>query len=171
MLFYAVCLDISLHFMYVPAMLLGERWKPENAEFWASYKLPPISCWEAGSHGFVFLIFMYMKFLIIWRFFRLWALFDGMNCPENMNRCINNNYTFSGFWRSWHRSLNEWIVRYMYKPLGGTDYIAITVWPIFIFIAIWHDLWWRWVVWALCNCVFMVIEVSILHFASTPKVN
>lgn len=52
-----------------------------------------------------------LQLLIPWRFFRLWALLDGMDPPENMVRCMANNYSCSGFWRSWHRSYNLWIVR------------------------------------------------------------
>ena len=33
-----------------------------------------------------------LQFLVIWRFFRFWALTDGMQVPENMLRCICNNY-------------------------------------------------------------------------------
>ena len=47
-----------------------------------------------------------LKFLLIWRFNRLWALIDGIEAPENMNRCMSDNYSFEGFWRSWHRGYN-----------------------------------------------------------------
>ena len=30
-----------------------------------------------------------------------------------MKHCINNNYSFAGFWRLWHATLNKWIIRYM----------------------------------------------------------
>lgn len=53
-----------------------------------------------------------LQLLIPWRFFRLWALADGIDPPENMVRCMVNNYSALGFWRSWHRSYNLWIVRY-----------------------------------------------------------
>ncbi len=33
-----------------------------------------------------------LQFLVVWRFFRMWALADGMQVPENMLRCICNNY-------------------------------------------------------------------------------
>ncbi len=33
-----------------------------------------------------------LQFLVIWRFFRMWALVDGIQVPENMLRCICNNY-------------------------------------------------------------------------------
>lgn len=52
------------------------------------------------------------QLLIPWRFFRLWALLDEIDPPENMVRCMANNYSTLGFWRSWHRSYNLWIVRY-----------------------------------------------------------
>jgi hypothetical protein len=52
------------------------------------------------------------KLLIPWRFFRLWALADGIDPPENMVRCMANNYSALGFWRSWHRSYNLWVIRY-----------------------------------------------------------
>jgi D-alanyl-lipoteichoic acid acyltransferase DltB (MBOAT superfamily) len=51
------------------------------------------------------------KLLVPWRFFRLWALADGIDPPENMVRCMANNYSTLGFWRSWHRSYNLWTVR------------------------------------------------------------
>ena len=34
----------------------------------------------------------WLKFLIIWRFFRLAALAAGVDAPENMRRCFANNY-------------------------------------------------------------------------------
>ena len=33
---------------------------------------------------------MWLKFLIIWRFARLWALCDGIEVVENMQRCVCN---------------------------------------------------------------------------------
>lgn len=34
---------------------------------------------------------MHMQFIVIWRFFRLAALVDGVEVPENMTRCMSNN--------------------------------------------------------------------------------
>ena len=36
---------------------------------------------------------------------------DGVDPPENMVRCMANNYSPLGFWRSWHRSYNLWVVQ------------------------------------------------------------
>ena len=63
-----------------------------------------------------------------------------MDVPENMNRCVHNNYNFEGFWRSWHRGFNQWLLRYIYFPLGGSKNKVWNIWIVFTFVAIWHDL-------------------------------
>ena len=35
---------------------------------------------------------MWLKFTVIWRFFRLAALAAGIDAPENIRRCFANNY-------------------------------------------------------------------------------
>lgn len=42
--------------------------------------------------GFWVLCFMWLKFATIWRFFRLAALLEGVEPPDNMRRCFANNY-------------------------------------------------------------------------------
>eukprot|EP01105_Mastigella_eilhardi_P013655 TRINITY_DN3109_c0_g1_i2.p1 TRINITY_DN3109_c0_g1~~TRINITY_DN3109_c0_g1_i2.p1 ORF type:complete len:489 (+),score=105.54 TRINITY_DN3109_c0_g1_i2:28-1467(+) len=145
---YFLGVEIVLHFEYVYGITQSDVWKTHRGG-------------ELLFGGMFTLNFMYMKFLIIWRLFRMLALLDGVDSPENMTRCVNNNFTFTGFWRSWHGSLNEWIVRYMYLPLGGRKYQVFSIWFIFVFIGIWHDLMWRWVAWALINCLFFTLEIAI----------
>ena len=60
-----------------------------------------------------------------------------------MLRCVNNNYTFAGFWRQWHATLNKWILRYIYIPLGGSSSQKWSMWVIFSFVGLWHDLWYH----------------------------
>ncbi len=38
------------------------------------------------------LSFMWLKFTVVWRFFRLAALAAGIDAPENIRRCFANNY-------------------------------------------------------------------------------
>lgn len=42
--------------------------------------------------------------------------------------------------------------------MGGRDKRFISVWFIFIFVAIWHDIEWKLLLWGLLNSVFYVIE-------------
>lgn len=108
---------------------------------------------------------VWLKLLVIWRFFRLWAMLDGICPTENMERCITNVYSGMAFWRSWHRSFNQWIVRYMYIPLGGSRRAPWNIWPIFTFVAIWHDLRLHLLVWSWLICLFILPE-ALLGWAS-----
>eukprot|EP00877_Chromochloris_zofingiensis_P001841 jgi/Chrzof1/11658/Cz06g04030.t1 len=107
------------------------------------------------------MLFVWLKFLVIWRFFRFFALADGMDVPENMTRCICNNYDIVGFWKNWHASYNQWLVRYMYIPLGGAGWRLLNVWPIFTFVAVWHDLEWRLMSWAWLMALLVAPEMLV----------
>ena len=76
------------------------------------------------------------QLLLPWRLFRLWALMDELDPPENMIRCMADNYSALGFWRAWHRSYKFWIVRYFYILLGGARHLAATSILIFTFVAL-----------------------------------
>jgi hypothetical protein len=57
----------------------------------------------------------------------------------------------------------------MYVPLGGRGTIAVTVWIIFAFIGLWHDLLFRWLAWALLNAVFFTLEIAVVMFFSSKR--
>ena len=118
-----------------------------------------LSASEIAVVSYMTLKMMWLKFLLIWRLFRMWALFDGVAPPENMLKCMSNNYSLEGFWRGWHASFNKWILSYMYLPMGGKAHKIWSVWVIFLFVAIWHDLEFKLVAWGVLNSVFLVIEV------------
>ena len=124
---------------------------------------------ELALLGFYLLNALWIKFAIIWRFARFFALLDGVEVPENMTRCMNNNFTISGFWRNWHRSFNKWIVRYMYIPLGGRDTQLLNVFPIFLFVSVWHDMELHLLKWGLLMAVFITPEVLISRYFSSQK--
>eukprot|EP00808_Paulinella_micropora_P007800 g73130.t1 len=95
---------------------------------------------QMASFAYMNLKMIWMKFLLIWRLFRLWAILDGIVPVENMNRCISNNIgTISAFWRAWHRSFNRWLVRYVYVPVGGRGRRVLGYFVTFTFVAVWHD--------------------------------
>ncbi len=64
-----------------------------------------------------------------------------------------------GFWRNWHASFNQWLVRYLYVPLGGACWRAANVWAVFTFVAAWHDLEWRLLGWAWIMALVMAPEM------------
>jgi D-alanyl-lipoteichoic acid acyltransferase DltB (MBOAT superfamily) len=148
-------MEIMIHYMYMVAIFKAQ---PD----WTEYTPAQLS-----MLGFFNLKHIWLKLLLPWRFFRLWALLDGIDPPENMVRCMSNNYSVTQFWRGWHRSFNKWVLRYLYIPLGGSavpgiwgkaraiaNYLAV-----FTFIAIWHDIQLRLLMWGWLITIFVVPEI------------
>ena len=152
--------EIFLHLFYVCATSTH----PDNTHIWENFSLRHI-----GMMSFIELVFLWFKFLLIWRIPRSWALLDGIEVPENMNRCVCNNYNFEGFWRSWHRGFNQWLIRYLFIPLGGSKYKLINIWVVFSFVAIWHDMNINLVIWAWGICIALMPEMLIRWFFWRPK--
>ncbi|XP_078431508.1 MBOAT (membrane bound O-acyl transferase) family protein [Wolffia australiana] len=146
-IFCFLLLEFITHFFYYNSMATSGLWR----------RLSPLDIFIIG---YGVLNFMWLKFLLIWRYFRLWALIGGIEAPENMPRCINNCHDLETFWKSWHASYNKWLVRYLYIPLGGSQRKLLNVWVIFTFVAIWHDLEWKLLSWAWLTCFFMIPEIA-----------
>jgi protein-cysteine N-palmitoyltransferase HHAT len=152
-------MEIMLHYIYVVA-ISGSH--PE----WEVY-----TPFQLSMLGYFNLHIIWLKLLLPWRFFRLWSLIDGVDPPENMVRCMSNNYSALAFWRGWHRSFNRWIVRYIYIPLGGSGGGPSTpgLWgtirtimnflAVFTFVALWHDINLRLLMWGWLITLFVLPEV------------
>ncbi|KAF7355629.1 hypothetical protein MSAN_01480200 [Mycena sanguinolenta] len=140
-------MEFILHFMYVVAIKDSKAWTGDTAA-------------QIAMIGFWNLIIVWLKLMIVWRFFRLWAMAAGIEAPENMIRCMANNYSVFGFWRSWHRSYNLWLLRYIYIPVGGTTHNQIlNTLLVFTFVALWHDLTFRLLAWGWLVSLFIVPEL------------
>lgn len=150
-----LCMELLLHYIYTVAIF---KVKPD----WSVYTPS-----QLGMLGYFNLHVIWLKLMIPWRFFRLWALIDKIDPPENMVRCMSNNYSALAFWRGWHRSYNRWVVRYIYIPLGGSS--ARGVWgkirsivnylAVFTFVALWHDINLRLLMWGWLITLFVLPEV------------
>ena len=147
-------MELILHFNYVGAI---SKANPVWGEYTAS---------QLSLLSFMNLHIIWLKLLIPWRLFRLWALVDGIDPPENMVRCVSNNYSTQLFWRSWHRSYNRWLIRYIYVPLGGSSFRTwrqaarsiLTYLLVFTFVALWHDIQMRLLIWGWLIVLFMAPE-------------
>jgi protein-cysteine N-palmitoyltransferase HHAT len=100
---------------------------------------------------------------------------DGIETPENMLRCMSNNYSALAFWRAWHRSFNRWIIRYIYIPLGGSNKPIVNTLAVFTFVAFWHDISLKLLVWgwlALQRYVQLIEMHKVVHreFISNPQI-
>lgn len=146
-------LEVILHLFHVCAI--------KSASAWHS-SFTPLAF---SGIAFFNLKIIWLKLLIIWRFARFFALCDGIDPPENMIRCMSNNYSTLKFWRSWHRSFNLWILRYLYIPLGGRATSNWNIFPIFVFVAIWHDVNWQLLAWG-CLIPLIILPEILANFIS-----
>ncbi|GAP88723.2 putative glycerol:H+ symporter [Rosellinia necatrix] len=149
-------MEILLHFNYVQAI---SKFSPRWADFTAA---------QLFVLSYFNLHMIWLKLLLPWRFFRLWSLVDGIDPPENMVRCVSNNWSTLAFWRSWHRSFYRWSLRYIYVPLGGSSFRSardaarsvLTYVLVFTFVALWHDIQLRLLIWGWLIVFFMLPEMA-----------
>jgi D-alanyl-lipoteichoic acid acyltransferase DltB (MBOAT superfamily) len=170
-------MEIMLHYIYVNAILKAS---PE----WLIY-----TPFEISMLAYFKLKFTWLKLLIIWRFSRFWALMDGIDPPENLLRCMTNNFSVLGFWRGWHRSFNRWVIRYIYLPAGGgtlnisrrsstslghhtfrvhARQVGI-LFVVFTFSAIWHEINLRLLLWGWLITIFLLPETILVRWASVKN--
>ncbi|KAI5784840.1 glycerol uptake protein 1 [Pyronema domesticum] len=142
-------MELALHYIYVVAIS-----KTSSRGSWAG-DTPA----QLAMIGYFNLHIIWLKLLIPWRFFRLWSLVDGIDPPENMLRCMSNNFSALAFWRAWHRSFNRWIVRYIYIPLGGAKRPVINMAAVFTFVALWHDISLKLLAWGWLVVLFVIPEI------------
>ena len=150
-------MEIMIHLFWVVAI--------KDTKAWVGFS--PIQIYGLGFYN---LKLIWLKLMIIWRFFRLWAMLDGVETIENMFRCMSNNYSGMEFWRDWHRSYNRWLVRYLYVPLGGKKYYILNLFAVFTFVAIWHDIELRLLAWGWLIVLFIVPELVVTKLSCTPQV-
>ncbi|KAK4518315.1 Chitin synthase, class 7 [Mucor velutinosus] len=149
-------MEFTLHYLYVVAISKAKAWDGAS----------PL---ELSMVGYFNLVIIWMKLLIPWRFFRLWSLADGIWVEENMVRCMSNNFSAQRFWKSWHRSFNRWTIRYIYIPLGGSKYFAFSMWVVFTFVALWHDIELKLLAWGWLICLFLLPEIIATRLFSEKK--
>lgn len=148
-------MELILHFIYVGAISLAYP-------VWSDYTAAELSLLSYFS-----LMIIWLKLLLPWRLFRLWSLIDGIDPPENMVRCVSNNFSTLHFWRAWHRSYNRWLIRYIYIPLGGAKFTSlkrsvrsvVTYILVFTFVALWHDIQLRLLIWGWLIVLFLIPEI------------
>ena len=85
----------------------------------------------------------------------------GFKFPEN----FNNPYTsrsITEFWKRWHMTLGNFIMNYLYIPLGGNrkgkGRTYLNLWICFLLSGLWHGASWNFVLWGAFHGFFIVLE-------------
>ncbi|KAK5992471.1 Glycerol uptake protein 1 [Cladobotryum mycophilum] len=140
-----LAMELVLHYDYVGAI-------SKAAPVWSDYTAAQLSLLS-----FFNLHIIWLKLLLPWRLFRLWSLVDGIDPP-----------------RTWS---DAWLIRYLYVPLGGSSFrtwqaaakSTATYLMVFTFVALWHDIKLRLLIWGWLIVIFMVPEWTASYFFPKRK--
>ena len=85
----------------------------------------------------------------------------GFRFPEN----FNNPYTsksITEFWKRWHITLGNFIMHYLYIPLGGNrkgkGRMYLNLWLCFLLSGLWHGASWNFVLWGAFHGLFICLD-------------
>ena len=85
----------------------------------------------------------------------------GFKFPENFNNPYISQ-SVSEFWKRWHITLGNWMMDYLYIPLGGNRKgkrrTYLNLWIVFFLSGLWHGAAWTFVAWGAFHGLFIVID-------------
>lgn len=77
------------------------------------------------------------------------------------------------FWKHWHRSFNQWILRYLYIPLGGSRVNllrrVLNIILIFTYVALWHGICVKLLLWSLFILMSFIPELFLRSFINRKR--
>ncbi|KAL8603618.1 hypothetical protein ACOMHN_005560 [Nucella lapillus] len=152
--FLRVCLwfcfnNIMLHFLLFSAC--GEE----------ASALQGADKWTIITTAYLIGQFMTNKYAVIYGSMQQTARLDGLVLAENP-LCISYIYAYSDMWKSFDPGLYSCLKRYIFIPLGGSQsgvlrkQTALLV--TFCFMGLWHGGGYRYMIWALINCIELGLE-------------
>ena len=122
-----------------------------------------------------------LTFAILLYGFRIYLDFSGysdiaigsarlfsIRVPENFLHPYRQA-NISAFWRNWHVSLYNWLIDYVFIPLGGSRVVfgrvLLNIMAVMLVSGIWHGAAWNFILWGAWHGVLLVI-----HKVYTDKV-
>jgi D-alanyl-lipoteichoic acid acyltransferase DltB (MBOAT superfamily) len=85
----------------------------------------------------------------------------GFAFPRNF-RLPYTARSITEFWRRWHISLSQWLLDYLYIPLGGSRAAPIATYRnlclVFLACGLWHGANWTFVIWGAHHGAFLILE-------------
>nr|XP_044997502.1 protein-cysteine N-palmitoyltransferase HHAT isoform X2 [Jaculus jaculus] len=133
--------------------------------------LEVVSCWTLGGLALAHVLFFYVKYLVLFGVPALLMRLDGLS-PPPLPRCVSTMFSFAGMWRYFDVGLHNFLIRYVYIPLGGSKHgllgTLLSTAMTFAFVSYWHgsyeDLW----CWAGLNWLGVTVESAARRLLETP---
>ena len=85
----------------------------------------------------------------------------GFRFPENFNDPYTSR-SVTEFWKRWHMTLGNFIMNYLYIPLGGNrkgkGRMYLNLWLCFLLSGLWHGASWNFVLWGAFHGLFICAD-------------
>ena len=85
----------------------------------------------------------------------------GFKFPENFNDPYTSR-SVTEFWKRWHITLGNFIMNYLYIPLGGNrkgkGRMYLNLWLCFLLSGLWHGASWNFVLWGAFHGLFICAD-------------
>ncbi|XP_014638810.1 PREDICTED: protein-cysteine N-palmitoyltransferase HHAT isoform X5 [Ceratotherium simum simum] len=151
--------ELMVHLMYMHAI------------YSSTPLLGAVSSWTLGGLALAQVLFFYVKYLVLFGVPALLMRLDGLT-PPPLPRCVSTMFSFTGMWRYFDVGLHNFLIRYVYIPVGGSQHgllgtlfsTALT----FAFVSYWHggyDYLWCW---AALNWLGVTVENGVRRLVETP---
>ena len=92
----------------------------------------------------------------------------GFKFPENFNDPYTSR-SVTEFWKRWHMTLGNFIMNYLYIPLGGNrkgkGRMYFNLWLCFLLSGLWHGASWNFVLWGAFHGLFICADKLFLKNA------
>jgi len=92
----------------------------------------------------------------------------GFRFPENFNDPYTSR-SVTEFWKRWHMTLGNFIMNYLYIPLGGNrrgkGRMYFNLWLCFLLSGLWHGASWTFVLWGAFHGLFICADKLLLKDA------
>ena len=92
----------------------------------------------------------------------------GFRFPENFNDPYTSR-SVTEFWKRWHMTLGNFIMNYLYIPLGGNrkgkGRMYFNLWLCFLLSGLWHGASWNFVLWGAFHGLFICADKLFLKNA------
>ena len=92
----------------------------------------------------------------------------GFKFPENFNDPYTSR-SVTEFWKRWHMTLGNFIMNYLYIPLGGNrkgkGRMYFNLWLCFLLSGLWHGASWTFVLWGAFHGLFICADKLFLKNA------
>lgn len=155
--------QLILHYLYI-----------NNFQYYYKQILPQLSAFGLYGYGYLMGQFFHHKYVVFYGYSIALGTFDNISMPQRP-KCIARINRYTDMWKYFDHGLYEFLFKYIYAQLCNKKSCYIrrlgSVLVTFVFIYVWHGLWWSIFIWSLLNFVCVIAENLLTTMLNSQKYN